>query len=72
MKKLMSILVDPYLHLVGIGFLILAASALLSEAEQRTANAHTVKCTMCGDTHEGAFSCVRVVSAEGPRSPLEP
>lgn len=63
MKKFLSLLSDPYLHVIGIGLVILALTSLGGDSDRKLASAETTPCTICKKVHEGDFSCAHVTTA---------
>ena len=64
MKAILSWLSDPYLHLIGIGTIVVAISAAGSRGDAGE------PCDLCHKNHDESRSCVRVASTVPQASDL--
>ncbi len=62
MKTILSWLGDPYLHLLGIGTIVVAIGVASSGADSAEA------CALCNRSHDETRPCPQVVAA-GPEAP---
>lgn len=64
MKAILSWLSDPYLHLIGIGTIVVAIGAAGSRGDAGEA------CDLCHRNHDESRSCVRAVATAPQASEL--
>jgi hypothetical protein len=59
MKAIFGWLGDPYLHLIGIGLLVLTLGSRLAAESSKAELSSYGQCELCGRLHDDSKSCAR-------------